>query len=138
MASLQDAIEAVMDVVGAIDGINKLEDYPPNSLDRFPFAFCYVVGGTGDWLAFQTAEIKANLVLELHFARSDVTQAVKKAMAYSDNVLLALMNEDTLGDCGFKLDGPIGFTFGPMDYGETATIGWRWTIPVQGETSLSA
>jgi hypothetical protein len=139
MATLQDAVKAIQNEVLSIAGIKDAPQYPPEQITDFPFAVCYARDGTWEWVSFGSVQGAASLVVELHVARKDLPHDIEKAMAFSDSVPEAIMGNDRLSDCGYELNGPISWTFGPMSWGslEDNTLGFRWVIPVEKDTTPS-
>jgi len=134
MAQIQDAINEIMDLVGALSGIKAAPDYPHEDASVFPFAIAYE--GAGSW-EFGAAggsygEKKAllSIVIELHVARVDLPRDAQKAVFYSDAIPNAIMKGvrnnmlnskiDTMGS--IETSGLIGMSYGSKDIN---TLGYR-------------
>ena len=125
--TLQSAISAVQAIVGAISGIRKAPDYPPEQLNVFPFAVAY--SGGGNWTFGPAGDKRGlhNIVVEIHIQRKDLPRDVSTAMGYSDSIPNNLMKSPTLSGTCDTFAG-ISYTFGALNYGETQTLGFRFTI----------
>ena len=125
--ALQDAIEKVQNLAGAVSGIRAAPDYLPESLNIFPFLVCYA--GTGSFEYSPAGVMKGlhNIILELHVARHDLPRDTKSAMQYSDSIPKAIMADPTLGGTVSTI-GRITYTFGGMQYGDQMTLGFRFTL----------
>lgn len=131
MATLQEAIDQIQDIVGAISGIKSAPHEPPEKLSAYPFAVAYL--GTGEFRAgpgrgAYTGE--HSIILELHVARKNLAYDVARAMAYAKSIPNALF--DAHADGTFTafgaMVGPIRYEFGPLGWGGAETIGFRFTI----------
>jgi hypothetical protein len=139
MATIQDALDALRNEVLSVGGIKDAPKYPPEQANEFPFLVCYASNGDWDWVSFGMIESTPNLTVEIHVARKNLPYDIEKAMAFSDSVPEAIMGNDNLSDCGYRLSGRISWTFGPMSWGslEDNTLGFRWVIPVEKDTTPS-
>jgi len=109
-SKLQLAIEAVVDLVTAVGGINHAPDYPPESPNVFPFLVCYA--GGGDYSYNSPGEMVGmhNIIVELHINRKELPLDVEKLMAFSNSIPEAIMSSytlngtcDTLGSVGYRI-----------------------------------
>lgn len=135
MALIQDAINEIMDLVGALSGMKAAPDYPPEDASVFPFAIAYE--GAGSW-EFGAAggnygEKKAllSVVVEVHVARVDLPRDAQKAVFYSDAVPNAIMKgvrnnllNNTIDAMGnIETSGLIAMAYGSK---EINTLGYRF------------
>lgn len=130
MATVYDAIKEIQDIVGAISGIQQAPDEPPEQMNVFPFAVCYAASGEYIWHHKASMRGNHNIHLEIHLARKDLPYDVKAAMAYCQNIPLALFNATKFGVTltAVKNIDRIEYTLGPLGWGGTATIGFRFVI----------
>lgn len=133
MATLDDFIKALQDDLAAISGVRAAPDYPPENMNVFPFIVVYP--GKGVW----SSDVPGNkrwlgsVVVELHIARKDLPRDVKAALVYHESVPNALLKPvATSGGDRFASTiatfGTIDEMFGALNWANTDTIGWRWTI----------
>lgn len=140
MASLQDAIDAVQDIMGALTGIKAAPDEPLEQFSQFPFAVCYADHGEWDFGPAGDRKGLHTLVLELHVARKDLPRDIAAAMAYSDIIPNALLKDPTLAGTVSTIVGPLVYTFGPMGYGNADkpnTLGFRFMITVKMQATIT-
>jgi hypothetical protein len=129
MATLQEAINQIQAEVKAISGIREAPEVPPEGMDHFPFAICfartgeYTIGPAGVMTGMHT------IVLELHVVRKDLTRDIPAAMKYAKSIplaiLVALMNRTLTAISTMER---IRYEFGPLGWGATETIGFRFYI----------
>lgn len=131
MATQQQAILAVQTIVSAIPGINAAPNYPPETMNDFPFAVAYP--GDGDHrvgtLVNNTGERKflGQIVLEIHVSRADLPSAVEASIGFGDSIPNALLKNPTLNGTVSTFES-ITQTFGELDWDETKTLGYRFII----------
>jgi hypothetical protein len=129
MATLQEAISQIQAEVKGISGIREAPETPPESINQFPFAICFA--RTGEY-RIGPAQVMTGLhtiVLELHVARKDLTRDVPTAMKYAKSIPLTIMEalfEGTL--TAISTLERIRYEFGPLNWGATETIGFRFYI----------
>jgi hypothetical protein len=127
MSSIQDAIDAINVLLRAVSGIRVVPDDPPDSMNIYPFAVVYPGSGTWDQGVPGERLGLCSLIVELHVARRDLPTAVQHALTFADTVPDALMADPTLTG-SVSTYGVIEWTFGPLAWGDTPTIGWRYTL----------
>jgi hypothetical protein len=133
MATLQQAIAAIQADIRALTGIVAAPDYAPEQVNAFPF--CIVYPTSGDFVS----DIPGSLVglhtitIELHIARKDLPRDIAQAMVYVEsipNVLLktiATQGGDRFGGTISTFER-ITYDFGPLDWGGTQTVGFRFRL----------
>jgi hypothetical protein len=94
MSNIQDVVMQIQDAMGALPGMKSAPDYPPESIDMFPFTVAYEGAGTWELSAGQKRWI-GDVIVELHMARKDLPRDVAKAAYYSDKVPNAILKEFT-------------------------------------------
>jgi hypothetical protein len=127
MATLQDAINAIQDVVGGVSGIRSAPDYAPDQLSTFPFALAFARTGTFEVGPVGMGKGLHTIVVEVHVARKDLPRDIQAAMAFSDAVPLALLADTTLGGVVSTFTN-IRYEFGPMLWGKLETLGFRFYV----------
>lgn len=133
MGTQLEIIQAVMDIVGQVSGIREAPDYPPEQLSDFPFAVAFP--GEGDHRFGVPGErlFLGSVILEIHVSRVDLPVAVQNAIGFGDTIPNALMKfVKTPG--ALPLNGAADVfedilqTFGELNWGDTQTLGYRFTI----------
>ena len=133
MATLEDFIKALQADIGVIEGIRKAPDYPPENLNVFPFSVVYP--GKGEWNSDTPGGKRwlGSVIVELHIARVDLARDVQAALGYHESIPNALLkpvatvNGDRFAST-IATFGTIDEYFGALNWANTDTIGWRWTI----------
>ena len=143
MATLQQAIDAIQDLMGALTGMRSAPDEPPEDMSVFPFCVAYASDGT--WGGFGGAGGKKGLhtiIVEVHIQRSDLPRDVAAAMAYSESVANALIGDPTLAGTVDTIVGDITYTFGGLGWAQAPgslpnTIGWRFQLVVKQQSAIT-
>jgi hypothetical protein len=133
MATLQQAIAAIQADVRALTGIEAAPDYAPEQVNGFPFSVVYPT--SGEFISDIPGSLKGlhTITIELHIARKDLPRDIAKAMVYVEsipNVLLktiATPSGDRFGGT-ISTFARITYEFGPLDWGATQTIGFRFRL----------
>jgi hypothetical protein len=126
-------VQAVQDIVSAVSGIREAPDYPPEQLGDFPFAVAFPGEGVHSFGVVGERLFLGNIILEIHVSRVDLPFAVENVIGFGDTIPNALMKFIVTagGQC---LNGTadtfenITQTFGQLNWGETQTLGWRFTL----------
>ena len=135
MATLQQAIAAIQAKALALEGMREAPDYAPEQLNVFPFAVTYA--GSGRWE--QMAGWKRGLhtvVTEIHIARKDLPRDISTAMPYCETFPNSLLADPTLGGVIDAIND-VSYVFGPLDWGQTKTIGFRFSITLKQQSSIT-
>ena len=131
MATQEDAIKAVQDIIGALSGIHGAPDYPPENLNVFPFVVAYPGDGQHfvGTLVNNTGERKflGQIIVELHVARKDLPTAVRASIGFGDSIPNLLLKNPTLNSTVSTFRA-ITQTFGELDWGDTPTLGYRFIL----------
>ena len=131
MSTQEAAILAVQDIVSAIPGIHAAPDYPPETMNDFPFAVAYPGDGnhTVGTLVNNTGERKflGQIVLEVHVSRADLPSAVQASIGFGDSIPNALLKNPTLNGTISTFES-ITQTFGELDWDSAQTLGYRFII----------
>ena len=129
MATLQAIIDEIQDQVGAISGIRGAPDEPPDSINAFPFAVAYVDVGEYHIGPPNLMTGLHTIIVELHVARKDLERDVGRAMVYAKsipNAVFAALKDSTY--TAFQTLERITYEFGPLDWGDLQTIGFRFRL----------
>ena len=129
MATLQAIIDEIQDQVGAISGIRGAPDEPPDSINAFPFAVCFV--DTGEYLIGPPQVMTGlhTIIVELHVARKDLERDVQRAMVYAKSIPNAIFAAHAASTfTAFQTLTTITYEFGPLDWGDLQTIGFRFRL----------
>ena len=144
MGTQLQIIQAVMDIVSAVSGIREAPDYPPEQLSDFPFAVAFPGEGTHQFSVTGERMFLGNVILELHVSRVDLPLAVQNSIGFGDTIPNALM-KFTVTSGSLPLNGTcdtfesIAQTFGELGWGDTQTLGYRFTITnIKARTTLTA
>lgn len=142
MGTQLEIIQAIMDIVGNVTGIKEAPDYPPEQLGDFPFAVAFPAEGVHQFGVPGERLYLGNVILEIHVSRADLPSAVANSIGFGDTVPNALMNFTQAGT--LPLNGKadtfenILQTFGELNWGDTQTLGYRFTITnIKARTNLS-
>lgn len=123
-----NAVAAVQDVMGAIPGIRKAPDTPPDQINMYPFSIAYPTNGEWRRTRPGTREGVQTIVVELHVtSRTDLAKDVALSLPYVDSVCQALLANLTMDGTIFDLNN-ISYVFGPLAWGGINTIGFRFTL----------
>lgn len=133
MATLDDAISEIQADIRAITGIRAAPDYAPEQMNVFPFSVVYP--GSGEFISDVPGVMRGlhSITIELHIGRKDLPRDIQSAMPYVQSIPNKLLKAiaTTAGDrFGSTIDtfSRITYEFGPLDWGATQTIGWRFHI----------
>lgn len=124
----QAVIEKVQDIIGALAGISAAPDYPPDSLNAYPFVLAYQGAAEYKYNTPQDMKTLTNIDIELHISRKNLPTDVKRAMQFADTIPAALLADTTLGGTCSTFELVLSTGLIPMTYAGTETIGIRFTL----------
>jgi hypothetical protein len=128
MSGPQDAIARIQALARTLPGMLEAADYPPETVNQFPFSLAYLRSGE---TTFEAGWRKSlwTIFWEIYFARQILPRAIERAMPYSELVLDALQADPTLA-------GTVRATLGWLEYGsiDNKLLGWRFAVTVKQET----
>lgn len=130
-SSIQEVINAIQDVMLTVSGIRAAPDYAPEDLGSlFPFSAVYLENGT--WTVGPGYSAMTGLVtiaIEVHVARKSLPADLRQVMPFSVSVPKALLSPSNI-TFGGRIDGfnGLAFTFGPLTWGTTQTLGFKYTF----------
>lgn len=137
MGTQLQIIQAVMDLVGSVSGIREAPDFPPEQLSDFPFAVAFPGEGTHKFGVVGERMFLGNVVLELHVSRVDLPVAVQNSIGFGDTIPNKLMANPTLNDTADVFEN-VTQTFGELNWGDTQTLGYRFTITnIKARTNIT-
>ncbi len=129
------AKNAFVDILGALSGVRKATDNPPDSLNVFPFAVAWV--DEYQYEKKRLGNLFSNgtfvLVGQIHVARKDQARALATLEVYPDLIRTALVADPTLNGTvnnilEYKPSGPIP---GVWDSQNTLYIEFRVTVDIK-------
>jgi hypothetical protein len=127
MATQLQVIQAIMDIVSQVSGIREAPDYPPEQLSDFPFAVAFPSEGTHFFGVVGERKFIGNVILEIHVSRVDLPNAVANSIGFGDSIPNALLKSPTLTGTADTFES-VAQTFGELNWGDTQTLGYRFTI----------
>ena len=137
--SQKAAVLAAQAIVRAVSGILAAPDYPPEQMGNsyFPFVVAYPGDGTHAFGVPGERLFLGQIVVEVHVARKDLPNAVQGVIEFGDTIPAALMADSTLVGV-VDTFGSVDQTFGELNWGDTQTLGYRFTMQdVKIRTDLS-
>lgn len=131
MSTLASAISEIQEVIAALSGIKAAPSVPPEQLSgEFPFSVAYPREGSWTQAVQGMKQALHTIVVEIHLQRGDLPSDVTAALPYGEsvpNALFKALGTDRLGGA-ISTFGQIRYTFGALEWGGMATIGWRFFI----------
>jgi hypothetical protein len=124
---IQDAIEAVQDVIDDISSIKAAPDYAGGAIGAVPFAFVLPASGHAATVTMDgdhSKDVRLTLLVLTPF--KDMIPTLKTIIPIGDQVIDALMVGDTL-NAVWEIDA-LDWEFGPVQWQGTDCIGWTFTI----------
>lgn len=128
--ALSDVIDQYVTAFGAMTGIVKCFDDPPEQMAQFPSAIVYVsngqmtVGGHG-------AQSIHTVILEIHHSRVILPQAVDEAKVWPERVTSALYHGGTFGGYVAAIVWPVTYEALALGYSGETHYGMRFRIPTK-------
>jgi len=124
---IQDAIEAVQDVIDDISAIKAYPDYAGGAIGSVPFAIVIPGSGHAAMVTMDGDHSKdVRLTLLVLTPHKDTTPALKTMIPIGDQVIDALMVGDTLNAI-WSIDA-LDWEFGPVQWQGADCIGWTFTV----------
>jgi hypothetical protein len=139
MATLQAVVKAIQSEVGALSGIRAAPEYMPEAPNVFPFAQAFVESGS--YIQRQGTMVGTHsVVVAVHVARKDLPRDIEKAMEYAKSVPNAIIDAMRKSNLGSTVShfGNITYTFGPLQWGDVGTLGFRFVVEeIRTEDAIS-
>jgi hypothetical protein len=143
MGTQLQIVDAVMAIVGQVTGIKEAPTKPPEQAADFPFAVAWPGEGTHGSGVVGERKFIGNVILEIHVSRVDLPVAYENVIGFGDSIPNALL-KFMITHGALPLNGTadtfedIQQTFGELGYGDTPTIGFRFTIRnIKARTNIS-
>lgn len=135
MSEPQDAIARIQVIAKTLPGLAEAPEYPPESINQFPFSLAYLNRGETTFEAGWRKDIWT-IFWEIYVARQILARDIAKAMSYAQPALAALHADPTLGGTVSTIVSPVTCTFGWLEYGsqDNKLLGWRFAVTVKQET----
>lgn len=135
--TLSVAIAEIQDIAREIHNIKDAPVLIPEGEPSFPFAISYPRTGTLDLEAGQKKGLHT-IFTEIHMSRGLLGTAVEQVLNIMVNFESALLGNVTLSGAVDTIVFPIKYTFGRLEWGNTATVGIRYEITVKIHESIGA
>ena len=133
---IQDIIEQISTISSGLSGVKSAPKEPPTKASAFPFIVTYPQSGSIDreigWLLEQHV-----LVTEIHVARKDLPQDIRNSLTYLRSFTQAYLSDHNLGGYVDNIDD-FTYNFGPLDWGDTKTLGWSIVSNVTVRTKMQS
>ena len=133
MATRQDVVGAIQDIVFNLAGIRDAPDYPPEQINMPPTAVTYAASGT-----FKEASLAAPgcyevtpqvYVLLLYLPMKDLPRDVETLAPFVDSIPVALLNNQTLNGTVSAIN-EVRYQFVNAEWGGIPMRGYRFEIDV--------
>lgn len=124
---LQEVVEGVQDLMGAISGVRAAPDVAPDKLGVFPFVVTYPRRGEWRGDAFEDLTARHELAVELHVGRADLFTGAEIALGIGDVMAKDLLRFPMLGGAASNVER-LQYEFGGMEWNGVPTVGFRFTL----------
>lgn len=124
--TMQQLVEAVQDAVLTVSGIRSAPDYLPDAPGPYPFVATFVREGAWNRALGSRIDFDVVIAVQMHIERKSVYRPVKEAMGYAESIPVAIINSTALKNA--VVLNSFSFTFGPLSYGGTDTVGFEWLL----------
>jgi len=139
---VDSACKQMIQYVRTLRGIREAPDYAPEEIGNYPFALAYPGGGVMDFGPANDRKGLHTLTLELHIARKDLSNDVKKAAPFVDsipNLLMYKLQNDNQWNGTISTFQRISYTFGSLGWNQIETFGVRFRVEeVKIQTAITA
>lgn len=126
MTTLNDVLIALQAAGGAVDGMKSVPTYPPEKAGDFPFYVTYPGRGVSTQGPQGSATTLWDMISELHVAsEGTLPSEVALLLTFPESIIEALFevcNANNLAQSGIEI------TFGPLQWDDTETIGFTFTV----------
>lgn len=123
--TLAATLTVLQTAMAGITGVKYAPDYPPEQASEFPFVVSYVDTYRGELNSADDFRMLYNIRVELHIARKDLFEDVKRLLDFPEagaNALFKALRNNQIAHDG--LEG----SFGALNWEGVDTIGWVWII----------
>jgi len=122
-----DAIAQIQSMVKSLALIKEAPSEPPESANQFPFTIAYPGRGTFQFETYGWGTGLNEIVLEVHFARTNLPKAIRQAIPFHEQFLDLLIADPTLSGTVTTVN-QVDYEFGQLEYASVQTIGWLYTL----------
>lgn len=129
--TLETAILQVAKYLSVLEGMRKIGERPPETINDFPAFVCYASAGVWEFGAAQDKKGLHTIAIEIHVARKDLPKDIQAAMRWSDvvpNLLFYKLLYDNKWNGTIDTFKRITYTFGGLGWGDAATLGFRFRV----------
>ena len=134
--ALPNVIDQYVSTFGAMTGIVKCFDDPPEQIAQFPAAIVYVSSGTlnvaGGW-----AENHHIIILDIHHSRVILPRAVDEAKVWPERVQYALNTGGTFGGYVAAINWPVTYEALALAYAGETHYGMRFRIDTKTQGAIA-
>lgn len=132
----QDAIERIQAIARSLTGIVEAPNYPPESVNQFPFVLTYYRQGNTTLMSGWRKGLHT-VFCEFHLARQILPATVQSAMPFYERFMAAIEADPTLGGRVSTIISPVNHTFGWLEYGsqDNKHLGWRFELTFKQEVN---
>jgi hypothetical protein len=125
MTTLATVLGLLQTAMSNITGIKYAPDYPTEQAAQFPYVVTFPVAFRGQVNTPEDFRMLYDIRVELHIAHKDLYEDVKRLLDFPEAGANALFN--ALVDNNQAHEGIEG-GFGKLEWGDTETIGFWWTV----------
>lgn len=135
--TLAAVVAHLVDTLGAMDGIVRAYDDPPESLSEFPCLLAYAGSGQLELVSAGLGKSIHTVVVEIHHSRTIIQEAVDAAKVWPDRVMAALYADQRSPSSGSGgIVWPVTYEAIPLPYSNEVHYGVRFRIPVKDMVAL--
>jgi hypothetical protein len=129
MATLQQAIDQIVDAVGVLTGVRHAPDEPTDKIPAYPAMMTFLQGGVYHNRPIGVMTGVHTVLVEVVVARKDLERDVQTVMGYAKSVPNAIYKAHAAGTLtAIEEIGDISYEFGPMSWGGANLIGFRFKV----------
>lgn len=130
--SFSGAVSKLQALALSMDGIKSAPDFPPESINVYPFSVAYPASGRIAVPSFGLEKGLHTVFVEIHCNRTLLPKAVEQATNYLVQYPKLLASDPTLGGevdtIQFSDSNPLTYEFGRLEWNTIPTVGVRFTI----------
>jgi len=126
-SKLTSAVKEVASIVLTVSGVAGAPDFPPESLNYFPFAVTYPVRGRYILSPAQTMTELHSIAVELHINKKHLPIDVEKLLQFAEAIPEAIMKTYNLNG-KVQTFGEITYDIKYVEWGNIETLALVFTI----------
>ena len=96
MATIDDAVQAVVDIIDAVSGVREAPDYPGDSVPAPLTCYVYSPEAVWSWAEFGEVRPVGSIRAHLFYPHIDLARAIKALMPFADSIPKAILAKPTL------------------------------------------